>query len=115
MINHVTYHLTPSGLKGVGDLMGALGFQEVEPDDPFEHGYDVRWFKRAGSPLVHFVSDGDLIGDELRLGHICVLVNMLVWQWSKTCKYLTRDSGSGRIWLGYDNLRVEIRYGGPVS
>jgi hypothetical protein len=49
MINHVTYHLGPRGLKGIGALMELLGFIEVEPDDPFEHGYDVRWFKNASS------------------------------------------------------------------
>jgi hypothetical protein len=109
MINHVTYHLGPRGLKGIGALMELLGFIEVEPDDPFEHGYDVRWFKNATTPLVHFVSDDSGEQDMLALGHFCVVVPRPVYDRAAQSKWCVRNSGSGRIWLQHDIVRIEVR------
>lgn len=112
MINHVTYQLTPEGLKSIGGLMSVLGFQEVEPDDPFEHGYDVRWFKRAAPPLIHFVSEAMSARrpwPNLGLGHFCVMVSPEVYKRCAGSAYCSRNSGSGRIWLEWDKVRVEVR------
>lgn len=111
MINHVTYHLTPDGLATVDQVMKLLGFTEVEPDDPFEHGYSVRWFHPLHRlpPWVHFVSDGTTPGDQLALGHFCVIVPRERFKKARKSDWLHRDSGSGRIWLLHDNVRIEVR------
>jgi hypothetical protein len=108
VINHITYHLSPEGLGAVGDIMSFLGFHELKPDDPFEHGYDVRWFQQTGSPTLHFVADGGH-GDVLHLGHVCLVVSCRRFQLAKASTWLARDSGSGRIWLQHDALRIELR------
>jgi hypothetical protein len=109
MIDHLTYHLTPEGLSRVGGLMMLLGFEEVEPNDPFEHGYSVRWFERHVRPLVHFVADDSGECDSLALGHFCVVVSPDRFEEAADSRYCVRNSGSGRIWLEHDQVRVEVR------
>jgi hypothetical protein len=87
MLNHVTYHLSRDelGFTCLEEIMvDLLGFEEVKPDDPFEHGYEVRWFRPVQShrersralqynvsspPLIHFVADGAAQDLGLGLGH----------------------------------------------
>lgn len=115
MINHITYHVSINALQDIHEPMKLLGFQEVPPDDDYDlqPGYVVRWFRRAGSPLVHYVAYegyGDQQqGDQLDLGHFCVVVPPDVFERARKSKWCTRDSGSGRIWLCPDNVRIEVR------
>ena len=124
MINHITYHLSQEaiGRPVLGRLMKLVGFEEVTPDDPFEHGYEVRWFKDRealwlglDSPLIHFVASEDRTPPSsqrgLGLGHFCVVVPPERFEACRRSDYLARDSGSGRIWLEYDSgrLRIEVR------
>lgn len=116
MLDHVTYHVPAGALNGdaVKMFMSALDFREIPPDDPFEHGWKVRWFAptaRFGrtSTNVHLVETDDGEQDILMLGHFCVVLTerrKLALAQSSWCE---RDSGSGRIWLAYANLRVEVR------
>jgi hypothetical protein len=115
-VNHVTYQLSKDALEGVDALMLLLGFVEVEPDDPFEHGYNVRWFKHAGQlhgePLIHFVAeepDDDLNRVSLGLGHLCVKVDDVTMLQAAASRFCVRNSGSGRIWLQHESFRVEVR------
>lgn len=111
IIQHVTYHVTPDALDAIHQPLRLLGLQEVEPDDHYDlqPGYRVRWFRRAGSPLLHFVTNGDDCVDRLVLGHFCVVVPPEVYERARKSKWCTRDSGSGRIWLCPDNVRIEVR------
>jgi hypothetical protein len=120
-LNHVTYHVPPNTLYGgeAEAFFTLLGFKEISADDTFEHGWAVRWFKDAFSeaPPIHlvegiwsgagegFVSDQDL----LALGHFCVLRPQRAYNMLKASRFCVRDSGSGRIWLQFANLRVEVR------
>jgi hypothetical protein len=121
MIDHVTYHLSSAalGYPQLSEIMGLLGFEEVEPTDPFEHGYMVRWFRRIDPvgrkgfwelPLIHFVADGNSLDVSLGLGHFCV-TGLGEEGYKRACAsdYCARNSGSGRAWLEYDRLRVEVR------
>lgn len=112
MIDHVTYHMTNKGLVAddLDEMMKILGFIEVEPDDPFEHGYQVRWFAPLyrTKPWIHFVADGRN-GDLLRLGHFCIITTKLRFKWAAESRWCVRDSGSGRIWLEHDAVRIEVR------
>jgi hypothetical protein len=80
MIQHVTYHLSwdELGYTTLAEIMELIGFQEVEPNDPFEHGYRVRWFRNpqpgTAAVLIHFVADGAAQDLGLGLGHFCVTV-----------------------------------------
>jgi hypothetical protein len=117
MIQHVTYHLSwdELGYTTLAEIMELIGFQEVEPNDPFEHGYRVRWFRNpqpgTAAVLIHFVADGAAQDLGLGLGHFCVTVGRERFEQCRKSDYLARDSGSGRIWLEYDNgrLRIEVR------
>jgi hypothetical protein len=120
VINHVTYHLSREalGYSCLEEIMvDLLGFREIEPDDPFEHGYQVRWFQLIealgdpGLPVIHFVAHGDRDPYRLGLGHFCVVVAPDRFEACRKSDYCARDSGSGRIWLEYDNcrLRIEVR------
>lgn len=111
MINHITCHILDEEFDDVRELMTELGFHEIPADDPFEHGYNVRWYSDGlGSPNVHFVADGGS-GDWLQLGHFCVVLGSQAhFERLKRSRFLVRDSGSGRIWLQVaDNVRVEVR------
>lgn len=118
MINHVTYHV-PAGTLERPDLdvfMRLTGLREIEPNDSFEHGWKVRWFmtEAARRPLIHLVESDDGEQDLLALGHFCVNVGSraVVRAMARDAKgegWLERDSGSGRIWLKFANLRVEVR------
>jgi hypothetical protein len=117
MINHVTYHISRDALKSrmLTGYMRLLGFEEVEPNDPFEHGYDVRWFRseigaEPDQPLIHFVADGASLDVKLGLGHFCVAgVGVERFEHCSASAYCVRNSGSGRIWLEYDRVRAEVR------
>lgn len=125
MIDHLTYHVPPGTLNHPELLlfMKTLGLIEIPADDPFEHGWEVRWFRhfRNEPPYqvrLHLVqgehdfpdmSKADR--DELILGHFCIS-GMEVEQIrakAREMEWLDRDSGSGRIWLRFANLRVEVR------
>lgn len=128
MIDHVTYHVPHGALDDpeLAEFLGILGLEEVEPKDKFEHGYKVRWFLPLendlggfGHPAIHLV-DGDPpptgtspMHDQLALGHLCVIVPKRNYEWMKAIalnrQWLERDSGSGRVWLAFANLRVEAR------
>lgn len=124
-IDHITYHVEPGTLANP-DLIGfmkLLGFEEIEPNDPFEHGWNVRWFRtdhdtdadRKRTPAIHLVEgevpSGITPFDRLVLGHICVKGHGIVaiTTRARAKGWLERDSGSGRIWLAFANLRVEVR------
>jgi len=140
MINHVTYQLSEEALGWTcleEIMVDLLGFVEVQPNDPFEHGWQVRWFKPdlkdptspeialggdglVKPPLIHFVAARDDQVDTsafrvsrtaVGLGHFCVVVSPERFEACRRSDYLARDSGSGRIWLEYDNnrLRIEVR------
>jgi hypothetical protein len=121
MIDHVTYHVAPGTLDDP-DLplfLEAIGLKEVEPDDPFEHGWKVRWFRSWGvrnRTTIHLVEgtfnpSGTLFQDQddLVLGHFCVKVGATTYAALRATRWLDRDSGSGRIWMKFNNLRVEVR------
>jgi hypothetical protein len=136
-VNHVTFQLKPAAINTnkapggkrviegdlLADVMTLIGFEEIEPDDPFEHGYIVRWFRprhRLGitvCPVIHFVA---VEGKDARkwpwskvhlgLGHFCVVgLGEDAYRAAIASDYLLRDSGSGRAWLLYDSVRIEIR------
>lgn len=129
MINHVTYQLSEEALgwSCLDEIMvELLGFREIDPDDPFEHGWHVRWFQLiealgdTGFPVIHFVAAADDQVDTsafrasrtaVGLGHFCVVVSPDRFEACRRSDYLARDSGSGRLWLEYDNnrLRIEVR------
>lgn len=121
MINHVTIHLTPEalGYSILDEIMEELlGFREIEPDDPFEHGYNVRWFQLIealgdpGLPVIHFVASRDYEPPpNLGLGHFCVVVAPDRFEACRKSDWCERDSGSGRIWLEANEgrLRIEVR------
>lgn len=113
VIDHVTYHLSPAGLDAIGRPMKILGFREATPDDPFEHGYDVRWFHPIHrlKPWVHFVATPEkpFHIDSLELGHFCVVVTPERYAKAATSEWCVRNSGSGRIWLKCDAVRIEVR------
>lgn len=129
MINHITYHLSKEaiGYSSLEEIMNLIGFEEFEPNDPFEHGYDVRWFRMPVQPdspvwimtqtVVHFVADDTPESamnayNGLGLGHFCVIgVGKKRFDRIRKSDYCPRDSGSGRCWLEYDNgrLRIEVR------
>lgn len=127
--NHVTYHV-PTGTLGdraVEHFFTLLGFHEVIATDAFEHGWKVRWFKDSfsDSPLIHLVEGVHNLGDGrkrashlaegytdqdlLALGHFCVARPNKVYVGLGKSRYCVRNSGSGRIWLQFANLRVEVR------
>jgi hypothetical protein len=130
MINHITIHV-PDGTLDDPDLarfMNALAFNETPANDPFEHGWKVRWWRqsqRAGllgsfpdpryTTNLHLVegwAEGMGRGDkdELSLGHICVSGWGAIWfQAVANSRWCVRDSGSGRCWLQFANIRIEVR------
>lgn len=117
MLNHVTYHLSRDalGYTCLDEIMGLVGFEEIKPDDPFEHGYQVRWFYDTYTseiPYIHFVADGAAQDLGLGLGHFCVAgLGAEQFERCRRSDYCVRDSGSGRCWLEYDSgrLRIEVR------
>lgn len=128
MIDHITFHVKPDvlPLTTLLEFWEDLGFTEVRPDDPFEHGYEVRWFmpnpKYHGlaKPMVHCVSLG--LGAQMHrvgfaaLGHICVVLPGLLFDEVRQGPFCTRDSGSGRIWAEHGTaIRVECRRKDPIN
>lgn len=119
MIDHVTYHV-PVGTLADPDLesfMRSIGLREIPADDVFEHGWKVRWFRgykvdvfgsRSVPPNLHLVEHGDM-PDVLSLGHFCVVIPNVQKELLARTAWCVRNSGSGRIWLEFANLRVEVR------
>jgi hypothetical protein len=116
MIDHVTYHVVGGLIKAerLSEFFGLLGMKEVEPGDPFEHGYQVRWFALRSEltvikPLVHVVADGAAGDVHLGLGHFCVKLGQEAYDLARLSSYCVRDSGSGRAWLQFGTIRAEVR------
>jgi hypothetical protein len=119
MIDHFTYHVDLKTLHNgeLADFLSMLGLVEIDADDPlYTHELPVRWFrfKTAEPPQqtrLHLVATADGERDLLALGHFCITgVEMdLVHARAVDRGWLSRASGSGRIWLQFDNLRVEVR------
>lgn len=130
MVDHVTVHVPAGTLDGDGieRFMHMIDFNEVDANDPlYTHEHVVRWFKAWENPahprvqpLIHFVEGTpppelkkNGVYDQLVLGHICVAMPvrrmMLVSRLAREAGWLARDSGSGRIWLQFANIRVEVR------
>jgi hypothetical protein len=123
-VNHITYQLSPEalGYSCLDELMELIGFEEIEPGESVPEGWSIRWFadKERGdhnciAPVLHFVAcrirwtyryDSVALG----LGHFCVRVGTR-YEECRRSDYCVRDSGSGRVWLEYDNkrLRIEVR------
>lgn len=118
MIDHVTYHIGRLAItdRRLTGFMNLLGFEEVEPDDPFEHGYQVRWFESLTEvatgfygPKIHFVADGAACDVKLGLGHFCIIVGGERYDRITQSAFCVRQSGSGRAWMEFDRIRVEVR------
>jgi hypothetical protein len=119
MIDHVTIHVHEGTLdrEDLTDFMVLIGLSEIPPNDPFEHGWKVRWFRQLigsgysppSAPAVHLVETDDGEEDLPNLGHFCVIVPAKRKEWLAKTEFCERDSGSGRIWLRFENIRVEVR------
>lgn len=118
MIDHLTIHVPPGTLErdDLAQFFDQLNMDEVPPNDVFEHGWKVRWFRDClhRGPAVHLVegfleeSEG-LSQDRLGLGHFCVRVGQARVRRLASSHWCVRASGSGRIWLQCANIRVEVR------
>lgn len=123
MFDHVTYHVKPETLDGPGVkvFMSSIGFREIVAAESVPDGWKVRWFKRAwpSETVIHLVEGEIEKGtkwyrftehyDRLALGHFCVKVGHARYTMLRRSRHCVRDSGSGRIWLEFANLRVEVR------
>jgi hypothetical protein len=120
MIDHVTIHVLPGTLDSHvwWSFFRLLGMEEVAPDDPYEHGYRVRWWAEfedgdepPRKPFVHLVETDDGERDSLALGHFCVsgINPSSIRLRAHRLGVLERDSGSGRMWLSFAGVRVEVR------
>lgn len=118
MIDHITIHVLPGTLNNEiwTKFFALLGMVEVPADDEYEHGYNVRWWKfdplpASYHPKVHLVETDDGERDDLALGHFCVsgIEPGEIRLKAMRLGVLERDSGSGRIWLSYAGVRVEVR------
>lgn len=123
-INHITVHVpygTLSSASLIDEFMALLGFREIEPEEKVE-GLNIRWFEPQGQinefPILHLV-EGRLKDNEVThglfhdlpaLGHFCITTHQEHFDHIRNSeKWVERDSGSGRIWLRFANIRVEVR------
>lgn len=120
MLDHLTVHVQKGVLShpALISFMSVIGYREVEPDDPmYEHDLPVKWFAPIFTGpvdvkihLVEGLNEDGLAYDKLALGHFCIrMTKSKVQEIARRGRYVTRDSGSGRIWLGFANIRVEVR------
>jgi hypothetical protein len=133
MIDHLTLHIPPGDLYDaeLASFMRHLGLHEIDNPalhDTREAGYDVRWFaspRKAAlpgapdeplKPELHLVATDDGERDMFALGHFCVRIGANRYETAKHSKWCVRDSGSGRVWLGFpvgpvraEAIRVEVR------
>lgn len=119
-LDHITYHVE-SGTLERRDLLTffrMLGMEEVPADDRYEHGWYVRWFASVPVPgdlyrlpYIHLIETEESDDhDRLALGHFCIQGDVdYLRNHPRAGDYIKRDSGSGRIWLQFANLRVEVR------
>jgi hypothetical protein len=118
-INHITYEVPRYTLDddtGLIDFFDAcLGFEEMEAKDKYEHDYKVRWFRDEDGNQIHLVENSEphmkppMPVFPLGLGHFCVFVSPERFDYARKSRWLTRDSGSGRIWLEMGVIRAELR------
>lgn len=125
-IDHVTIHVPQgvlAGATGVFSFFEMLNFQEVDPEEAPE-GLAVRWFQPKETPmmpLVHLVEghvpdDFTKYGlfDQPVLGHFAIATSQehmdYIEEFSRANGWLERNSGSGRFWLRFANIRVEVRH-----
>lgn len=127
MIDHITIHI-PAGTFADPDLetfISSLGFESIRAAESVPDGWQVRWYMRRRvallgidvlKPDLHLVEtpveEGEARGwkqDHYGMGHICVNVGRANYNALRASKWCVRDSGSGRIWLEFANLRFEVR------
>jgi hypothetical protein len=124
VIDHVTVHV-PRGTLDNADLsafMLAIGLDQIEAAESVPEGWRVRWFASYTHGLLGSVRDKTVLHlvepapeddagpDQLSLGHFCVKgIGRPRLEALRRTSWCVRDSGSGRIWLHYANMRVEVR------
>jgi hypothetical protein len=116
MIHHITYQLREDeiGSPELAEFMSLLDLIEIEPQESVPEGWRVRWFADRGYPAIHFVSVPFLSSRWLApagwgLGHFCVDLPAEGIERARASGWCVRDSGSGRIWLQWGPVRVEVR------
>lgn len=116
MLDHVTVHIPEGSLDGddLPAFMALIGFREIPARDTlYEHDLKVRWFVPVHvgvEPVkLHFVETDNGEHDILAYGHFCVKMPKDRIRALSSHRLCTRDSGSGRIWMEYANIRVEVR------
>lgn len=115
-LDHITYHVGESALSKGGSLelfLSGLGFQEVHVDEAVERDWTVRWWEFPepdNDKCLHLVAvPGKLVGS-LGYGHLCIGASERVYEhFEKSGDWVERDSGSGRLWLNCEGVRVELR------
>lgn len=118
IIDHVTYEVPVGALAGTElsyFFTDILGMKEVPPDHAIEKNWNVRWWEDDDNFQIHLVEPGldAPVGVNpilLGLGHFCIVVDEKHFKAATECRFLERNSGSGRIWLcGPCGIRVEVR------
>lgn len=123
-MDHVTYHV-PSGTledPALETFILGLGFEPIPAKEDVPEGWKVRWYERRRyallgvavlKPDLHLVeapeSNDRRDFDELGLGHMCISVDELHYRALQSSGWCVRNSGSGRIWMEFANLRFEVR------
>lgn len=124
-MDHVTYHVPPGTLDDpdLETFIIGLGFEPIPAKESVPEGWKVAWYERRryallGSavlrPNLHLVETPEHAwalaeGDQLALGHMCVCVDDRHYRALQSSKWCVRNSGSGRIWMEFANLRFEVR------
>lgn len=114
MIDHVAYTVSKLHEDDLDEFMGALGFVPFAiPKDAPQAAYEAtqrqRWYTDGGECDVHIVEHSDE-ADLLGWGHFCVLAESgEAYENARDSQWLARDNDTGRVWLAYNGLRVEVR------
>lgn len=122
IIDHVTVHVEPGTHEKAEELLSLMGLLGLVACEPREHGVPegatVTWWRfpfQPSTPYLHLIDSpysggGERSGDRLQLGHFCVVLNdPRRYKKVEESPWCVRASGSGRCWVEFGGIRMEVR------
>ena len=129
MIDHITVQIEKRWLHSMelDAFLTALGFMEIDAFEEIKEGWDVRWFihhypsswqspmqpiSSVPKPELHLVADDDWPDKPVpALSHFCLVgVGSATFEMARESEWNEHDrEGSGRTWLNFYGLRIEVR------
>ena len=112
MIDHVTVQVYNANDPEWEDFFSLLGFREVPVDEPLPKETVGRWYGGLDHVRIHLIERVGQLAEDPGWSHFCVAhVGNLAFNKCLASEFVEHynDEDDVRVWLRWDQVRVEVR------